>query len=117
MPTLDREEPSGILSQDLPRNRPLANAVLALDVIEHIDDDRAALARIATLLRPGGIAIVSVPACRNCSRISTKFSNIAGVSCRISKSCIRSTELVVRSHLLVERMDGAAVATDAFTPI
>lgn len=50
------------LSQDLPAGRPLADAVLALDVIEHIDDDRAALARIATLVRPGGIAIVSVPA-------------------------------------------------------
>jgi SAM-dependent methyltransferase len=50
------------LSQDLPAVRPLGDAVLALDVIEHIDDDRAALARIATLVRPGGVAIVSVPA-------------------------------------------------------
>ena len=50
------------LSQDLPAGRPLVDAVLALDVIEHIDDDRAALTRIATLVRPGGVAIVSVPA-------------------------------------------------------
>jgi SAM-dependent methyltransferase len=50
------------LSQDLPADRPLADAVLALDVIEHIDNDTAALTRIATLVRPGGVAIVSVPA-------------------------------------------------------
>ena len=38
------------------------DALLALDVLEHIDDDRQALQNIAPLLRPGGIAIVSVPA-------------------------------------------------------
>ena len=38
------------------------DAVLALDVIEHIDDDAAALANLARLVRPGGIMIVSVPA-------------------------------------------------------
>jgi len=32
------------------------------DVLEHIDDDRGALRRIARLLRPRGVAIVSVPA-------------------------------------------------------
>jgi SAM-dependent methyltransferase len=34
----------------------------AFDVIEHIDDDRAALASIATKLRPGGKFIMTVPA-------------------------------------------------------
>jgi 2-polyprenyl-3-methyl-5-hydroxy-6-metoxy-1,4-benzoquinol methylase len=38
------------------------DAVLALDVIEHVDDDRAVLANLARLVRPGGILIVSVPA-------------------------------------------------------
>ena len=38
------------------------DACLVLDVIEHLDDDRAALARIAGLLVPGGVCIVSVPA-------------------------------------------------------
>ena len=38
------------------------DAVLALDVIEHIDDDRAAVSHLAQLTRPGGVAIVSVPA-------------------------------------------------------
>jgi 2-polyprenyl-3-methyl-5-hydroxy-6-metoxy-1,4-benzoquinol methylase len=47
------------LPPDLP---PLSDAVLALDVIEHIDDDRAAVRRLAELVRPGGLVIVSVPA-------------------------------------------------------
>ena len=38
------------------------DAVLALDVIEHLDDDNAALTNLARLVRPGGLMIVSVPA-------------------------------------------------------
>jgi SAM-dependent methyltransferase len=37
-------------------------AILALDVIEHLDDDHAAVQRLARLLAPGGLMIVSVPA-------------------------------------------------------
>ena len=36
--------------------------VAALDVIEHIDDDRASLASIATRLKPGGKLLMTVPA-------------------------------------------------------
>ena len=38
------------------------DGLFALDVIEHLDDDRQALQNIAQLLRPGGLAVVSVPA-------------------------------------------------------
>jgi SAM-dependent methyltransferase len=38
------------------------DAVLALDVIEHLDDDRAAVASLGRLAAPGGRVIVSVPA-------------------------------------------------------
>jgi SAM-dependent methyltransferase len=38
--------------------------VAALDVIEHIDDDAAALAVIATKLKPGGKFVMAVPAHR-----------------------------------------------------
>jgi len=45
---------------------PLAPAafdvVLALDVLEHLDDDATALARAARLLKPGGTLVVTVPA-------------------------------------------------------
>ena len=37
-------------------------AVLALDVIEHLDDDREAVRRLGGLVEPGGSLIVSVPA-------------------------------------------------------
>ena len=38
------------------------DVVLALDVIEHLDDDRAAVGRLGELARPGGYVVVSVPA-------------------------------------------------------
>lgn len=38
------------------------DAVLALDVLEHLDDDAAALAEVGRLVRPGGLLVVTVPA-------------------------------------------------------
>lgn len=38
------------------------DAILALDVIEHLDDDRGAVAKLGGLLNPGGVLVVSVPA-------------------------------------------------------
>ncbi|MBW3624786.1 MAG: class I SAM-dependent methyltransferase [Armatimonadetes bacterium] len=38
------------------------DALTALDVIEHLDDDLAAAREIRRVLKPGGVAIVSVPA-------------------------------------------------------
>jgi SAM-dependent methyltransferase len=38
------------------------DAVLALDVIEHLDDDRGAVATLAELVSPGGSLVLSVPA-------------------------------------------------------
>lgn len=51
------------LNQEFPSHgRASYDACLVLDVIEHLNDDRGALARVAELLVPGGICIVSVPA-------------------------------------------------------
>lgn len=36
--------------------------VVALDVLEHIDDDRAALGTLLELARPGALALITVPA-------------------------------------------------------
>lgn len=38
------------------------DAVLALDVLEHLDDDRTAVRRLEMLVRPGGVLMLSVPA-------------------------------------------------------
>ena len=41
---------------------PPADYLVMHDVLEHIEDDAAAVARVSTLLVPGGTAIISVPA-------------------------------------------------------
>lgn len=38
------------------------DVVLALDVLEHLSDDRSAMDHLAELVRPGGLVIVTVPA-------------------------------------------------------
>jgi len=47
---------------------PLADAsvdvLTALDVIEHVEDDLAAVREFSRVLRPGGIAVITVPALR-----------------------------------------------------
>lgn len=57
------------------RETPLQDAALALDVIEHIDDDRAVICRLAKLLRPRGVLIVSVPALPD---LYTEFDAVQG---------------------------------------
>jgi 2-polyprenyl-3-methyl-5-hydroxy-6-metoxy-1,4-benzoquinol methylase len=50
------------LNQTLPPEAGLSDALLSLDVLEHLDDDSGAIQRMAPLLRPGGVAVISVPA-------------------------------------------------------
>jgi SAM-dependent methyltransferase len=51
------------------------DAVLALDVIEHLDNDEAALASLGRLVRPGGLMIVTVPAM---PELFSEFDQIQG---------------------------------------
>lgn len=46
----------------LPFGSACFDAVLALDVLEHLDDDRAAAREIGRVLAPDGVAVVTVPA-------------------------------------------------------
>lgn len=64
---LHHERPSRTLieadiTSPWPPNVETFDASLALDVIEHLDDDRAAVEQLGQLVRPGGFVIISVPA-------------------------------------------------------
>ena len=47
---------------NIPSDNNVYDLVLATDIIEHVDDDITALREIARVLKPGGHAIVTVPA-------------------------------------------------------
>jgi SAM-dependent methyltransferase len=46
----------------LPMAEGSVDVLTALDVIEHVEDDRRALREFARVIRPGGIAVITVPA-------------------------------------------------------
>lgn len=48
--------------EDAPFDDASFDAVLALDVLEHLDDDAAGLREALRLVRPGGLLLVTVPA-------------------------------------------------------
>lgn len=52
----------GALPEDVPLPRENYDAVLMLDVLEHLKHDRASVEVAASLLKPGGILICTVPA-------------------------------------------------------
>jgi len=49
-------------TQSLPLNARQYTAVIALDLIEHLDDDHAAVAKLAQLTKTAGVIIIGVPA-------------------------------------------------------
>ena len=53
----------GMLPDNIPYEKEYFSLVVALDVIEHVDDDRAALVAIRSHIAPGGQAVITVPAC------------------------------------------------------
>jgi SAM-dependent methyltransferase len=52
----------GSLPEDVPLSRETYDAVLMLDVLEHLKYDRASVEVAVSLLKPGGILICTVPA-------------------------------------------------------
>lgn len=59
-PELDIRQ--GALPSELPYNEGSFDLVAALDVLEHVEDDRASAHALVSLVRPGGWLIVTVPA-------------------------------------------------------
>jgi SAM-dependent methyltransferase len=51
-------------AESIPLRDACADAIVATDVLEHIDDDAATLAEFFRILRPGGHAVITVPAYR-----------------------------------------------------
>jgi SAM-dependent methyltransferase len=59
-PDLDIRQ--GALPSELPYDEASFDLVAALDVLEHVEDDRASAHALASLVRPGGWLLVTVPA-------------------------------------------------------
>lgn len=53
---------AGCLPNSVPYEDASFDLICLLDVLEHIEDDQAALARVLRLLKPGGLLLVTVPA-------------------------------------------------------
>ncbi len=68
------------------------DVVLALDVLEHLEDDDGALRNLGGLVRPGGLAIVTVPARPD---LWSEFDAIQGHKRRYTKRSL--AELIDRS--------------------
>jgi len=53
---------AGLLPDELPLREESFDGALLFDVLEHIDDDRAALQAVRRILKPGGLVMCSAPA-------------------------------------------------------
>ena len=88
------------LSKDLPFDAPEYDVVLALDVIEHIDDDDySAVRRLAQLTKPGGHVIISVPAL---PELFSEFDRVQGHRRRYALESLRRT--IAGSGLEIEQI-------------
>jgi SAM-dependent methyltransferase len=83
----DRELAVVDLTKPLPTGIDPFDAVLALDVLEHIDDDRAVAEQLGRLVQPGGAVIVSVPALPD---LYTEFDAIQGHRRRYTPATLRA---------------------------
>jgi SAM-dependent methyltransferase len=75
------------------------DVLLALDVVEHIEDDRAALAEMARALRPGGVMILTVP---QHTWLWSTLDEWSGHKRRYERGVLR--ERLVAAGLRVERL-------------
>jgi SAM-dependent methyltransferase len=75
------------------------DAVLALDVLEHLDDDRAAVRRLEMLVRPGGVLILSVPALPD---LFSEFDAVQGHRRRYLREAVQA--MFEGSQLQIEQL-------------
>lgn len=88
---------------DADRGWPLADqrfdAALMLDVLEHLEDDRAVLRELERVLRPGGTAVITVPAHQF---LFSKWDELLGHKRRHQKRRLRS--ILEEAGLQVRRL-------------
>jgi SAM-dependent methyltransferase len=88
------------LTAPLPSGFEPYDAVLALDVLEHLDDDQAAASRLGALARPGGgVVVVSVPARPD---LFSEFDEVQGHRRRYEPDGLRAT--LAGAGLAVDRV-------------
>jgi SAM-dependent methyltransferase len=96
----DRRLVEADLTKALPKGLPTYDCVLALDVIEHIDDDRHAARELGRLLKPGGRAIFSVPAL---PELYSEFDEVQGHRRRYTgeslRACLEGAGLIIEDML------------------
>jgi 2-polyprenyl-3-methyl-5-hydroxy-6-metoxy-1,4-benzoquinol methylase len=83
---------------------PSFDAVLAIDVLEHADDDALLVRRLLDLVAPGGLLLVSVPAL---PFLYSRFDEAAGHRRRYRAATLRQTFLRAGAPLLGLRHWGA----------
>jgi SAM-dependent methyltransferase len=93
----DRQLIEADLTQKLPSNVPTYDCVLALDVIEHIDDDCAAIRELARLVKDDGRIVFSVPAL---PELYSEFDAIQGHRRRYTDQSLTSS--LQRAGLAIE---------------
>jgi SAM-dependent methyltransferase len=88
------------LALGLPDTLPAYDCVLALDVIEHIDNDHQAVRELRRLLNPGGRVIISVPALPD---LYSEFDAVQGHRRRYTaqslRACLEGAGLIVEDIL------------------
>ncbi len=104
------------LSQPIPSHAGTFDAVLALDVIEHIDDDQGAVERLMSLAAPGGVLMVTVPALMD---LFSEFDAIQGhrrVRSRDARARLSHERYGTAASALVGRKHGASPRATAAAP-
>lgn len=95
--TPDRQLIEADLSRALPHSLPSYDCVLALDIIEHIDDDCGAMRRLKCLVNQGGRLILSAPAI---PELYSEFDEVQGHRRRYTADALRNC--VEQAGLTVE---------------
>jgi len=115
--------PAGRIAFDVARAEDLGtdgrryDQVLCLEVLEHVDDDAAALVRIAGVLTPSGILHVTTPDVRLGIWVGALDRHARGGHCRLGYSAERLQDLVRKAGLDVAYVSRVGTLGDYLAPV